>query len=727
MSTEPVPGSGPTGPIKMRLSRASLSGSVRRGLLAWRDALKRRDLAIAGAGVALAIAGGVLLASRDKALHEIDVGERAGRLRDAVSTGLNRPLEALTALDSFFLADQDVTRAKFRIFVQPLLLSYKRSVYALEWVPIVPVTERAAFEAEARAAGLVGYHFWTTDDRERPVPAGSRAEYAPIHYMEPPNLGALGFDIAQSPPRWQVAERACDTGGLAASRRFSLLEDAALPGGKEVYSIAVYQPVFRSLEPPASPESRRAELRGFLLAVFRIRPLVEKAISTASTEGLQFALWDRREGSGEPDTLFESEPDVRSALAVAGAKTVHALDVPLADRHWELRVASTASPLASAGRGTTAAAAGVLLVLAALGGVTSLRAVARMRQQVERVGPYTLVGRLGGGAMGVVYEARHALLRRPTAIKLLAPGIAGERALARFEREVQLTAALTHPSTIAIYDYGRTDKGVFYYAMELIRGFNLHQLVTFEGRLPPGRVVRLLEQVCGALAEAHAAGLIHRDVKPANLMVAVVGGIPDFVKVLDFGLVKDLGAVPLRAPGETSQAPETPAAVSQDGSLLGTPLFLAPEGVTNPSAVDARLDIYAVGAVAYFLVSGEMPFTGATAIEIYAHQRRGPPPPLSGREGLQVPTGLEELIFECLSFTPEKRPATARDVQRRLSTCEGIEPWTEEMALAWWQERGPAVLEAARAAGDLVAPGTITTGSRRFAPARRTVDLSPRS
>jgi serine/threonine-protein kinase len=716
--TEPGGSPEPSKAVRTSAARTRLSGSVRRGLTAWRDALRKRDLALAAAGIVLAIAGGVLLATRDRALHEIDVGERASRLRDAVSAGVNRPLEALAALHSFYLAEPDVTRAKFRSFVQPLLKTYQRSVYALEWVPIVRGPQRAAFEAEARSAGLSGYHFWTTDERDRPLPMGQQPEYAPIHYMEPPNLGALGFDVESSPLRWDVAQQACRTGQAAASRRFSLLEDKAVSAGKEIYSVAVYQPVFPSLEPPASPESRRAELRGFLLAVFRVRPLVESAMTTASTDGLEYALWDRTEKSGEPDLLFESESGAWVPLAVAGAKTVHNMDVPLAGRRWELRVASTANPLATAGRGALAALTGCLLVLAALGGITSLRAVARMRRQVERVGPYTLVGRLGGGAMGVVYEARHALLRRPTAIKLLAPGIAGERALARFEREVQLTAALTHPSTIAIYDYGRTDKGVFYYAMELIRGFNLHQLVTIEGPLPAGRVVHLLGQVCGALAEAHAAGLIHRDVKPANLMVAVVGGIPDFVKVLDFGLVKDLGATPLSAPAGAAESVSAPAAVSQDGSLLGTPLFLAPEGVTNPSAVDARLDIYAVGCVAYFLLSGEMPFVGSTAIEIYARQRRGPPAPLSGRAGLSVPRELEELIFECLEFSPEKRPAAVRDVARRLSACTGVPPWTEAMALAWWQERGPAVLEAARAAGDVVTPGTITTDSRRLAPAR---------
>jgi CHASE1-domain containing sensor protein len=715
----PEPGEGPEPSRAARTSaaRTRLTGSVRRGLTAWRDALRKRDVAIAALGIGLAVAGGLLLATRDRTLHEINVGERASRLKDAVWAGVNRPLEALSALHSFFLAEPDVTRAKFRSFVQPLLKSYKRSVYALEWVPIVRAGQRSAFEAEARAAGLSGYHFWTTDERERPLPMDARPEYAPIHYMEPPNLGALGFDVESSPPRWTVAQRACTTGQAAASRRFALLEDLATPGGRQIYSIAVYQPVFPSLEPPPSPEARRAELRGFLLAVFRIRPLVEAAITTASTDGLRYALWDRTEESGEPDLLFESEAGARAALSVAGAKTVHSLSVPLADRHWELHVASTANPLATATRGASAAVAGVVLVLAALGGVTSLRAVARLRRQVERVGPYTLVGRLGGGAMGVVYEARHALLRRPTAIKLLAPGVAGERALARFEREVQLTASLTHPSTIAIYDYGRTDKGVFYYAMELIRGFNLHQLVTIEGPLPPGRVVHLMTQVCGALAEAHAAGLIHRDVKPANLMVSVVGGIPDFLKVLDFGLVKDLAAATLATPAERDQPPALSTAVSQDGSLLGTPLFLAPEGVTNPGAVDARLDIYALGAVAYFLLSGELPFHGATAIEIYARQRRGPPPPLSRSAGPPVPQELEELIFECLEFSQEKRPATAREVSRRLSSCP-VEPWTEAMALTWWEERGPAVLEAARAAGDLVTPGTITTDSRRLAPAR---------
>src|SRR5262249_41342696 len=193
--TEPGESPEPSKAVRTSAARTRLTGSVRRGLAAWRDALRKRDLAIAAAGLLLAIAGGVLLATRDRALHEIDVHERAGRLRDAMSGGGKRPLEALAALHSFFLAEPEAARPQFRAFVQPLLKSYGRSVYALEWVPIVPGAARPAFEAEARAAGLSGYHFWMTDERDRPVAMGPRPEYAPIHYMEPPNLGALGFDI----------------------------------------------------------------------------------------------------------------------------------------------------------------------------------------------------------------------------------------------------------------------------------------------------------------------------------------------------------------------------------------------------------------------------------------------------------------------------------------------------------------------------------------------------
>jgi serine/threonine-protein kinase len=298
--------------------------------------------------------------------------------------------------------------------------------------------------------------------------------------------------------------------------------------------------------------------------------------------------------------------------------------------------------------------------------------------------------------MGVVWEARHALLRRPTAIKLLAPGVEGERALARFEREVQLTAGLTHPSTIAIYDYGRTAEGVFYYAMELIRGINLLQLVNLDGPLGPARVVNLLRQACGALSEAHAAGLIHRDIKPANLMISVYGGIPDFLKVLDFGLVKDVGSVEQPRDVE-ARDPADDATLSQDGSLLGTPLYMAPEGMSSPSDVDARADLFALGAVGYFLLTGHSPFPGRTAIEVFKMERQGPPPPLSKEAPNPVPVSLDRVIARCLSFRREDRPCSAEELDAMLETCAVTPPWSTEQARAWWQSRGPAALEAARA------------------------------
>jgi serine/threonine-protein kinase len=421
---------------------------------------------------------------------------------------------------------------------------------------------------------------------------------------------------------------------------------------------------------------------------------------------------------GREEMLFESAP-AAGEMAAAGGPMTRQFRAGFADRSWRIGVAANPEIFAGTGRALAVGIGGSLLTLAGLAAVTALRTIARLRRQVERVGPYTLTGKLGAGAMGVVFQARHALLRRPTAIKLLAPQVAGERALARFEREVQLTAALTHPSTIAIYDYGRTAEGVFYYAMELLKGVNLQQLVLYDGAIPPGRAVHFLTQACGALSEAHAAGLIHRDIKPANLMVCIHGGIPDFLKILDFGLVKDLAGIDLPRPD--GSAPHEPSvAVSQDGALLGTPLFLAPEGISNPARVDARLDIYGLGAVAYYLLAGCPPYEGATAIEIYGRQRRGPPPPPSEKLGRPLPKGLEAIVMRCLESEPDERPASARALRVQLEACDGFEPWTEEMAAAWWATRGPEIERLARKARiDAGEAGTLTSAESVLAPAER--------
>jgi eukaryotic-like serine/threonine-protein kinase len=451
----------------------------------------------------------------------------------------------------------------------------------------------------------------------------------------------------------------------------------------------MYAPVYREGD-PESEAARRASLSGFAMAIFRVAPLVDAAASAANASGLAFVLRDV-DVEGAP-TLAE-RPQGAAALA---RRTGFELKYPVhfVDRRWALDMFALPGAFFFPGRGAIEiASAGVLAALLGFVMVTSLRTISRLRRQAEKVGPYRLVARLGQGAMGVVWEARHALLRRPTAVKLLAPGTQADRSLARFEREVQLTAGLTHPSTIAIYDYGHTADGVFYYAMELLRGINLLQLVAFEGPLPPPRVVHLLRQACGALAEAHAAGLIHRDIKPANLMICLYGGIPDFLKILDFGLVKDIGSVEAAAGVEAGSGD---AALSQDGSLLGTPLYMAPEGMSDPSAVDARADLFALGAVGYFLLTGKSPFPGRTAIEVFAMERKGPPPPLSRAAGNPVPAALEETILRCLAFAREERPGSAEALDVMLETCVVASAWTREDARAWWRERGEAALEAAR-------------------------------
>jgi len=658
-------------------------------LTAWRASVRRVDVLVASVLAALALGLGAYLLLRAEAAAHLAFTERAQRLQAAVTDKLILPEENLTALSSFLEASGGLSRQQFRLLANPMLQRH-RTVYAFEWLPVVRESERSAYEAEARATGLTDYRFWEAGPDGRPREAGRRPSYVPVHYMEPPSALALGFDIAAEPGRWLIAEKARDSGVITASPPFELVEDVGRPNASP--AIALYAPVYREANSASEPE-RRDSLSGFVMAIFRVAPLVDSAVSVANASGLAFALSDA-EARGAP--ALAERPQAASKL---GHRAGFELKFPVhfVDRWWTLDVFALPGSLVPARRGPIGvAAAGVLVALLGFVGVTSLRTISRLRRQAEKVGPYRLVARLGHGAMGVVWEARHALLRRPTAVKLLAPGTGGERALARFEREVQLTAGLTHPSTIAIYDYGRTADGVFYYAMELLHGINLLQLVTFDGPLPPARVVHLLRQACGALAEAHAAGLIHRDIKPANLMICVQGGIPDFLKILDFGLVKDIGAAEPLPEGGMPQV-QADAGLSLDGSILGTPLYMAPEGMSDPSKIDARADLFALGAVGYFLLTGNSPFPGRTAIEVFRSERLGPPPPLARAAPNPVPVSLEETLRRCLAFRREERPASAEALDAMLEECVVLPAWKIADARAWWRDRGPEALAAARA------------------------------
>jgi serine/threonine-protein kinase len=297
-----------------------------------------------------------------------------------------------------------------------------------------------------------------------------------------------------------------------------------------------------------------------------------------------------------------------------------------------------------------------------------------LRQQVRearQLGQYTLEERLGEGGMGTVYRARHALLRRPTAVKLLRPERTSERALLRFEREVRLTSQLNHPNTVSIYDYGRTANGVFYYAMEYLDGLDLQRLIEVDGPQPPARVIHVLRQVCGALNEAHGLGLIHRDIKPANIIVCEHGGARDVVKVVDFGLVK------------TFEADEPDLSVAE--VIVGTPHFLAPEAIRSPSAVDARTDIYSLGAVAYFLLAGTYVFEGDGVMDVCLHHLNTQPLALSKRAPA-VPAALEAVVMRCLAKDPAERPQTALALLNALVEC-GVPEWRDAEAEVWWLRR----------------------------------------
>jgi eukaryotic-like serine/threonine-protein kinase len=305
-------------------------------------------------------------------------------------------------------------------------------------------------------------------------------------------------------------------------------------------------------------------------------------------------------------------------------------------------------------------------------------------REARRLGPYTLVEKIGEGGMGAVYRARHALLRRPTAIKILPPERAGEMDLARFEREVQMTSLLTSPHTVSIYDYGRTPDGLFYYAMEYLDGIDLDELVRRDGPMPAGRVVHVLRQVCEALGEAHRVGLIHRDVKPANILLSERGGRPDVAKVVDFGLVKSVAA----ADG-----------VTQEDMAPGTPHYMSPEALRTPDRVDARSDLYALGATAYFLLTAAPVFEGSLP-EVFAHQLGTAPKRPSDRLGREVPASIEALVMSALAKSADDRPASAAAFAEALARCSGVAPWTEADAAAWWRGPGARIRDARSGAAE---------------------------
>jgi len=308
---------------------------------------------------------------------------------------------------------------------------------------------------------------------------------------------------------------------------------------------------------------------------------------------------------------------------------------------------------------------GSFVSLSAVIAVVSCSRIAILQRQAgeaRRLGQYVLKEKLGEGGMGEVYLVQHVLLRRPCALKVIRPVRAGDpKHLRRFEREVQATATLTHPNTVQVYDYGHTEDGTFYYVMEYLPGSTLEALVQQAGPLPPARAIHFLRQVCGALEEAHARGLTHRDIKPGNVMICERGGIPDVAKLLDFGLVRS----PMTEAGGEK--------LTQDGMVTGTPAYLSPEQADGRNDVDVRSDIYSLGALAYFLLTGQPPFAGRSVMNTLAAHLYEKPEPLSARRP-EVPADLEAVVLRCLAKEPEGRFPDVKSLDRALAaSLMGIE------------------------------------------------------
>lgn len=601
---------------------------------------------------------------------------RAGELMTRVKRGLDSPLEVARSTASFFEASETVSEKSFARFAAPSLARY-RMISSLQWAPVVLQSERPLFEqGGATASPLL---------REIVVPDGSgwtvappAAFHMPVAFALPVGSQHVGFDLAADPDRRGRLEQAAATAVPLASGRTRMLTES-----DGSWSVTVYQAAYQP--PDGKAEGARGPLKGMVVATVRIRDLTEQILRSFNLGGMTIAIYDATED--ERSLLFSSSPD-HLAQVLSNTHVENVID--FGQRRWSVEIAPKLRPAPAwyesvdliVGLATT-----ILVTLLTLG-LGVLVYLLREADEARRLGKYTLMGVIGRGGMGVVYRARHALLRRETAVKVLKTETDDREALARFEREVNLTSRLTHPNTVAIYDYGRTRAGEFYYVMELIHGLSLEAVVRLHGPQPPARVVHVMRQVAGSLWEAHLAGLVHRDVKPENIMLSCRGQIADFAKVLDFGLSMD---------NRTSDP-----RITQGDVVVGTPLYMSPEQLRRQQ-LDGRADIYSLAAVGYFLLTGTDVFSGGSAFDIGMKHLETLPEPPSQRLGYPVPWPLEQLIMRCLSKDPDERFGDAGELLRALETLALADPWSPSEALEWWQEFHPEIVFAGR-------PPEVATG-----------------
>jgi CHASE1-domain containing sensor protein/tRNA A-37 threonylcarbamoyl transferase component Bud32 len=611
--------------------------------------------------------------------------ERVSALQLHIVRGLLSPLEVQESLRTLLSIQPDLSADSFQRFVSPALARYP-AITAVEWAPYVLDADRAAFEAQMRGQGLRGYRITEPSQGDLMIPAGRRDAYLPLTYIAPQAGLEVGFDLLSESKRQRNSERALRGGVPMATGRFRLIEDPP-----DRFSVAVYAPVYDLTMPTSTEAERAAAFIGMGIMLLRLTDLVDRVIAQSDAmTGVGVVLKDTSSADG-PDAalLYESRPGLHALSDTSSSEWIINQDLAFADRRWRLIIVSPSdnpdiSAPAAAARETFMI--GVLFSLLLGGTAIGWRVIARLRGvvlQARSLGQYTLVKPIGGGSMGTVYLAHHALLRRPTAVKVLRHDADDPHLLTRFEREVTLTSRLTHPNTIAIYDFGRTASGDFFYAMELLDGLSLQELVTRHGPQPQGRVVSLLKQALGALAEAHALGLIHRDIKPANVMITRRGLLTDFIKVLDFGLVKDT-----RLPQGLD--------ITHNAQVIGTPYYLSPEAIQDSARVDHRADLYALAGVAYFLLTGEVVFDAPDLLHVCFKHVHTPPQPPSSRLRSPLSPALDALILSCLAKSPADRPPDALAVLDRLDAITDVPPWTAADARLWWDTFHPTDAHAAQ-------------------------------
>lgn len=612
---------------------------------------------------------------------------RAAEISTQLAVALRSPVQTLHSLAGVLQVFPQLEPAEFSRYAQQL--GYDDSAIAgVHWLPRVTQAQRLPLERQlgVSLSERRGVRWEVAESREIYLPIAAVAPWEDSAWLGRDRLGLFGDN---------ALGKALQTGQVVAS----LITPE--PGKPALISLSerVCATEHGAPDCPAESQLGLAELW------IRVEPILEERAADIADDGIYVSLYDLSAAQGE-HLLYTSAPKLAAQPLSAVFGRGVGVDIQLADR-WlravfsqqpaEVRHLDTALTLVS---GTSISA--LLALLLAAG--RSLRALRVRLAAARQLGPYTLEDELGAGSMGTVYRAQHRLLRRPTAVKLLEPDQVDTASLARFEREVQQTAMLCHPNTIAVYDYGRTSDGIFYYAMEYLDGVSLQRLVERTGRQPPGRVLWILLQAAGALAEAHAAGLIHRDIKPANLMLCVRGGVYDFLKVLDFGLVRNL----------------SDPRVLEKNVFVGTPLYAAPEAYLHPDTVDERSDVYSLGATAFFLLTGREPFHGQRVVDVLEQHVSAAPPSFSELGVHDIPSELQRLVRSCLAKEPTRRPQSAAELRAQIEPMRAQLPWTEQDARDLWQKQrqrlqnvappGPQAKERLGAANEDIALGATIAG-----------------